>query len=179
MQVIEPLFGQPPSLWTGTSLPGIGWYPVPFPMAQPGVGAGTTFGLPPSVSPLSPAINVTGSVPPLMTPEIPVPTLVAAVAVRRGRPQGPTNDHEIEDFIYDVFELVSGANEVDVRCEGGRVTLSGPVFHKRVKHDLGEIAWALPVVNDVQNNVSLTTRRRARQPRDSETPSNVSSRKPA
>ena len=58
-----------------------------------------------------------------------MPTLVAAVAIRRGRPQGPTNDHEIEDFIYDVFELVSGANEVDVRCEAGRVTLSGPVFH--------------------------------------------------
>ena len=67
-----------------------------------------------------------------------------------------------------------------MRCEAGRVTLSGPVFHKRVKHDLGEIAWALPVVNDVQNNVTLTTRRRARQPgRDSETPSNVASRKPA
>jgi hypothetical protein len=148
-------------------------------MAQPGVAVGTTFGSPTGVGPLSPAVNVTSSVPPL-TPEIPVPTLVAAVAVRRGRPQGPTNDHEIEDFIYDVFDLVSGANEVDVRCEGGRVTLSGPVFHKRVKHDLGEIAWALPVVNDVQNNVTLTTRRRARQPgRDSESPANVSSRKPA
>ena len=166
--MIESPFGSPPSLWTGPSLPALGWYPVPFSMAQP---VGTTFGSPPGVAPLSPAINVTGSVPPL-TPEIPVPTLVAAVAVRRGRPQGPTNDHEIEDFIYDVFDLVSGANEVDVRCEGGRVTLSGPVFHKRVKHDLGEIAWALPVVNDVQNNVTLTTRRRARQPgRDSESPS--------
>ena len=179
--MFESAFGSPPSLWTGTSLPGLGWYPVPYSMAQPGVAMGTTFGSPPGVAPLSPAINVTGSVPPL-TPEIPVPTLVAAVAIRRGRPQGPTNDHEIEDFIYDVFELVSGANEVDVRCEAGRVTLSGPVFHKRVKHDLGEIAWALPVVNDVQNNVTLTTRRRARQPgrdRDSETPSNVSTRKPA
>jgi hypothetical protein len=178
--MIESLFGSPPSLWTGTSLPGLGWYPVPFSMAQPGVAVGTTFGSPPGVAPLSPAINVTGSVPPLMTPEIPVPTLVAAVAMRHGRPQGPTNDHEIEDFIYDVFELVPGASEVDVRCEGGRVTLSGPVFHKRVKHGLGEIAWSLPVVNDVVNNVTLTTRRRSRQTgRDSESQPNVASRKPA
>ena len=178
--MIEPLFGQPPSLWAGTSLPGISWYPVPFPMAQPGVAAGTTFGSPAGVSPLSPAINLAGSVPPLITPEIPVSTLVAAVAVRRGRPQGPTNDHEIEDFIYDVFDLVSGANEVDVRCEGGRVTLSGPVFHKRVKHDLGEVAWSLPVVSDVQNNVTLTTRRRSRQPgRESEAQPSVAARKPA
>ena len=178
--MIEPLFGQPPSLWTGTPVPGVGWYSVPFSVAQPGVGAGTAFGSPPVMAPLSSAINVTGSVPPLMTPEIPVPALVAAVAIRRGRPQGPVNDHEIEDFIYDVFELVPGAGEVDVRCEGGRVTLSGPVFHKRVKHGVGEIAWSLPVVNDVLNNVSLTTRRRSRQGgRDTESQQNVPTRKPA
>jgi hypothetical protein len=117
---------------------------------------------------------------PLIAPEIPVPTLVTAIALRRGRPQGPTNDHEIEDFIYEAFEFVSGSSEVDVRCEGGRVTLSGPVFHKRVKHDLGEIAWALPVVSDVQNNVTLTTRRRSRQPgRESESQPSVAARKPA
>jgi hypothetical protein len=133
------------------------------------------------MAPLSPAFGVTGSVPPLITPEIPVAALVAAVAVRRGRPQGPANDHEIEDFIYEVFEFVSGAGEVEVRCEGGRVTLSGPVFHKRIKHDVGEIVWALPVVNDVQNNVTLTTRRRSRLPNrgDSEGQPSVATRKPA
>jgi hypothetical protein len=178
--MIEPLFGQTPSMWTGTPLPGIGWYPVPFSVGQSSLGAGTTVGSPPGLAAFSPAIGVAGGLPPLMTPEVPVPALVAAVAVRRGRPQGPTNDHEIEDFIYDVFELLPGASEVDVRCEGGRVTLSGSVFHKRVKHDLGEIAWAIGVVNDVNNNVTLTTRRRSRQPgRDSEGQSPVATRKPA
>ena len=177
----EPLFGHVPSIWTGTPLPGLGWYQVPFSMGQPGSAAGTALGSPPSgLAPLSPALGVMGSVSPLITPEIPVPMLVTAIALRRGRPQGPTNDHEIEDFIYEAFEFVSGASEVDVRCEGGRVTLSGPVFHKRVKHDLGEIAWALPVVGDVQNNVTLTTRRRSRPSgRESEPQSPVAARKPA
>ena len=40
---------------------------------------------------------------------VPAPSLLAAVAMRRGQPQGPTNDHEVEDFIYDAFELLPGA----------------------------------------------------------------------
>jgi len=179
--MIEPLFGQVPSMWPGAPLPGLGWYPVPFSMG-PGAAAGTALGSPPSgLAPLSSTLGVTGNMPPLVTPEISVPMLVTAIALRRGRPQGPTNDHEIEDFIYEAFEFVSGSSEVDVRCEGGRDTLSGPVFQKRVKHDLGEIAWELPVVSDVQNNVTLTTRRRARQPSrgESEAQPAVAARKPA
>ncbi len=82
--------------------------------------------------------------------------------MRRGQPQGPTNDHEVEDFIYDAFELLPGAADVEVRCEGGRATLTGNVQHKRTKRDIGEIAWAIPALNDVQNNVTITSRRRAR-----------------
>ena len=88
--------------------------------------------------------------------------LVAAVAMRRGQPQGPTTDQEVEEVIYDTLELFSGANEVDVRCEGGRVTLSGTVSHKRLKRDLGEIAWAIPTLNDVANNIAIAPRRRTR-----------------
>jgi hypothetical protein len=90
------------------------------------------------------------------------PALLGAVAMQRGQPQGPANDHEVEDFIYDALEFLSGAADIDVRCEAGRVTLTGAVHHKRVKRDVGEIAWAIAGVQDVQNNVTITSRRRAR-----------------
>lgn len=91
-----------------------------------------------------------------------VPTLLAAVAMRRGQPLGPTNDQEIEDFAYDAFELLPGTNEVEVRCDGGRATLTGSVPHRRLKRDVGEIVWSMPSINDVQNNVTITARRRSR-----------------
>jgi len=40
------------------------------------------------------------------------PALLAAVAMRRGQPLGPTNDQEIEDFIYDALDLLPGASDV-------------------------------------------------------------------
>jgi osmotically-inducible protein OsmY len=89
-------------------------------------------------------------------------SLVAAVAMRRGQPQGPTNDQEVEELVYDTLELLSGAGDVDVRCESGRVTLSGTVSHKRLKHDIGEIAWAIPSLSDVANNITIASRRRTR-----------------
>ena len=100
-----------------------------------------------------------------------MPALLAAVAVRRGQPLGPTNDQEIEDFVYDTLELLAGTGDVEVRVDGGRVTLTGLVQHKRVKRDIGEIVWGIPIVNDVQNNVAIASRRRARtQGRDAEPP---------
>jgi hypothetical protein len=90
------------------------------------------------------------------------PTLLTAVAFRRGQPQGPTNDREVEDFVYDALELLPGTDDVEVRCERGRVTLTGSVQQKRLKRDVGEICWTIPAVNDVQNNVNIATRRRAR-----------------
>jgi len=91
-----------------------------------------------------------------------IASVLAAVAIRRGQPNGPGNDQELEDFVYDVFELLPGTNDVEIRCEGGRATLTGNVQHKRLKHDVGEIVWAIPSVNDVQNNVTIATKRRAR-----------------
>ena len=105
-------------------------------------------------------------------------SLLTAVAMRRGQPQGPSNDHEIEEFIYDTLELFPGAADVEVRCENGRATLTGTVQHKHTKRDVGEIAWAIPAVQDVQNTVSITSRRRARAVgRDAEVPATVSARK--
>jgi hypothetical protein len=107
------------------------------------------------------------------------PALLAAIAVRRGQPLGPTNDQEIEDFIGDALDLLPGSNDIDVRCDSGRITLTGQVSHKRFKRDAGEVAWAIPGVNDVQNNVTIVARRRSRTAgRETETPV-VASRKQA
>ena len=107
-------------------------------------------------------------------------SLLAAVALRRGQPQGPANDHEVEEFIYDALDLLPGTADVEVRCENGRATLTGVVQHKRTKRDVGEIAWAIPGLQDVQNNVSITSRRRARAAsREAEAPAGASTRKQA
>jgi len=128
-----------------------------------------------ALNPLAPLFGheVTG----LVTPS----SLLATVAMRRGQPQGPTNDHEVEEFIYDALDLLSGAADVEVRCEGGRATLTGSVPHKRSKRDIGEIAWAIPGLQDVQNNISITSRRRARVAgnREAEAPVGGSARKQA
>lgn len=95
--------------------------------------------------------------------------LLATVAMRRGQPLVPTTDQEIEDFVYDALDLLSGATDVEARCEGGKVLLTGSVSNKRVKRDIGEIAWAIPSVNDVQNNITIAARRRSRgQAREAE-----------
>jgi BON domain-containing protein len=104
-------------------------------------------------------------------------SLLMAVAQRRGQPQGPVNDHEVEEFIYDALDLLPGTADVEVRSENGRVTLTGVVQHKRTKRDIGEIAWALPGLQDVQNNVSITSRRRGRAGREAEAPASASARK--
>jgi BON domain len=132
--------------------------PYAFNSAVPAYGGLTTATLP--------ALPLADSAPGI-TPA----ALLAAIALRRGQPLGPTNENEIEEFIYDALELLSGASDVEVRSEGGRVTLTGGVQHKRLKRDIGEIAWAIPSVQDVQNNVAITTRRRSRtQGRENETP---------
>ena len=109
----------------------------------------------------------TGAFPAFVNPETAaaiygIPGLLAAVAIRRGQPMGPTNDQECEDFLYDALELIPGTSEVEVRCDNGRTTLTGSVHHKRLKRDLGEIAWTIPAINDVQNNITIATKRRSR-----------------
>ena len=120
---------------------------------------------------------VPGIVP--QAPGVTAPALVTAIAMRRGQPAGPTNDQEIEDFIYDALDLLPGSSEVEVRCDGGRTSLAGAVSQKRLKRDIGEIAWAIPAINDVQNNITIAPRRRTRaQNRDPESTA-VPARKPA
>jgi len=116
---------------------------------------------------------------PEMSPGITAPALVSAIAMRRGQPAGPTSDQEIEDFIYDALDLLPGSSDVEVRCDAGRTSLAGAVSQKRLKRDIGEIAWAIPGINDVQNNIAIAPRRRARaQSRETEPPA-VAGRKTA
>jgi hypothetical protein len=174
----EAPFGSVASIWPTVPVPGFGYFQMPIASVQRPM---STVPLPTPQGPVAFSNGPPTSVPAFANTEtfgITAPALLGAVAVRRGQPFGPTNDQEIEDFIYDALELFSGTNDVDVRCEGGRVTLSGVVQHKRLKRDTGEIAWAIPGVTDVQNNVTIAPRRRSRAGREAE-PSTVGARKQA
>jgi hypothetical protein len=134
-------------------------------------GPGLTLAYPFAPSPFAPQMADPSGV-------VTAASMLAAVAMRRGQPQGPTTDAEVEEFVYDALDLLPGATDVEIRCESGRVTMTGNVQHKRTKRDVGEIAWAIPGVLDVQNNVSITSRRRARAAgRETDVPASVSSKK--
>jgi hypothetical protein len=175
--MIEMMFGSGSPMWT--ALPSVG------PAYQP-IGIGNRLNATPPFG--SPVISGGGGITPgaqqnpaglavtypfapnppaaLISPDttglLTASSLLQAVAMQRGQLQGPTNDHEVEEFIYDALDLLPGAADVEVHCQNGCVTLTGTVKHKRIKRDVGEIAWAIPGLQDVQNNVSITSRRRAR-----------------
>jgi len=169
-----------PGAQTGTLAPVDVFGAVPTNLLQP-TPAPTPFhgGLPLGPAAFAPA----GTVPVFAGPEIAIgysiPTLLAVIAMRRGQPTGPTNDQECEDFIYDALELIPGTSEVEVRCDNGRTTLTGIVQHKRLKRDLGEIAWTIPAIADVQNNITIATKRRSRSGRETEPQAASASRKQA
>jgi hypothetical protein len=169
---LDLLFGSP-QVWPPT-VPAIGYN-------QPAISPGRALGplMPPSaLAPHAYNAGVQAAMGSVVNPVslnepagvVTAAALLAAVAVRRGQPLGPTSDQEIEDFISDALDLLPGSSDIEVRCEGGRVALTGQVSHKRLKRDAGEIAWAIPSVNDVQNNVTIVLRRRSRPIREAETP---------
>jgi hypothetical protein len=171
--MVEMMFGAGTPVWTPTPSVGVPYQPMGLGtrpqqnLAGPGLAVAYPFASNPLVPQIADATGV-----------VTAASLLAAVAVRRGQPQGPASDAEVEEFIYDALELLPGAADVEIRCESGRVTLTGSVQHKRTKRDVGEIAWAISGVHDVQNNVSITSRRRGRAAgREGETPASVSGRK--
>ena len=181
----EAFFGSV-SQWPSIPVPAIGYPPASITPASrpPGLGMGPATAAPGVGNGVSAVVPIVGGMPSIAGPEIaigvPAPALLATVAMRRGQPQGPVHDHEIEDFIYDALDLLPGTSDVEVRCEGGRATFTGSVPHKRVKRDIGEVAWAIPTVNDVQNNITIAARRRSRVPnREAEAPAAAGARKPA
>ncbi|MGE5837759.1 MAG: BON domain-containing protein [Acidobacteriota bacterium] len=151
--MMEPFFGSPGPMWAATAPPGFGWTGASIPAGTSSTGTTTPV---PVAAAFSPFVTTETAAGPTAG------AVVVAVAMRRGQPTGPNTDAEIEDFLYDAFELIPGTSEVEVRCEGGRVTLSGNVPNKRHKRDVGEIAWAIPSINDVHNNATITARRRSR-----------------
>ena len=173
-------FASRPPINTGTlsSIPNVSLTPQTVAQSMPqevyGYGAGApTIGAPgfmgQAIGPAAFGVGTLG--PALAIPEIAtVHRLLALVAMRRGQPMGPTSDTEIEEFIYDALEFLPASNEVEVRVDGGRATLTGSVPHKRLKRDVGELAWAIPAINDVQNNVTIAARRRRTQAREGEPP---------
>jgi hypothetical protein len=75
------------------------------------------------------------------------------------------NDDEIEEIIYEALDndpVIPWNAEIEVRVDTGQVTLTGTVPNKRIKHAAGEIAWWVPGVVDLQNNIVVASRRRAR-----------------
>ena len=173
---MEPILGSAPPMWAAMEPAPSPWAPMASPqggrippitpgqsssqirMSAEALGYGATAALP-----IAGTVGVPGAIPFTGTELIaPTVALVAAVATRRGQPAGPVTDAEIEDFLNDALDLVPGTTEVEVRCEGGRAILTGNVPHKRHKRDVGEVAWAIPSINDVQNNVTIVARRRAR-----------------
>jgi hypothetical protein len=197
--MIEPLYRSASPIWTTASSlsPGFAFQSPGQNAISPGSGDVALSAMPPqayvplaSMMPTFPSgLNLATSSPfaataptvfvgPDSVTGMTAPALLGAVAVRRGQPQGPTNDQEVEEFIYDALEFLSGASEVEVRCDAGRATLTGNVHHKRIKRDVGEIAWAIPGLQDVQNNVTITSRRRARAAnREPEAQPNTQARK--
>jgi hypothetical protein len=205
--MIEPLFGSSAPNWTGIGSPGFGWFqpgmssrPAAFGTSPFGSVQGTPLAAvnqsaPAPTPPTTYGFGASGPMLPLVS-AVPNPfaqavpaigqespwgisasAILAAVAIRRGQPLGPATDQEVEEFLYDALELLPGTSEVDVRCEGGRATLTGNVQHKRLKHDIGEIAWAIPQINDVQNNVTIASRRRSRAAQREAEPASPAARK--
>src|SRR5262245_48431181 len=121
--MIEPLFGTTAPAWPSMPSPAFGWPSLvgtrPLPATAPAcVGipqplGGPLFGQPPTMAPpgLIGGDQLTG---------FNVPAVLAAVAIRRGQPLGPTTDQDLEDFLYDTLDVLPGASEIDVRVDGGR-----------------------------------------------------------
>src|SRR5919108_2630780 len=101
----EPLFGSGSPVWTGVPSPLFGWFNPPssygnrsahIPAPTPGSLTSETYG---NALPLN-SLALTSA------PVVTAPALLGAVAVKRGQPSGPSNDQEIEDFLYDTLELL-------------------------------------------------------------------------
>jgi len=178
----EPMFGAVSPMWSTISSPRVTWFQAPQGPQGPMSGAGPIGVIPAGIAGAPGPASFAAPFPtfgPDLASGVTAPALVSAIAIRRGQPAGPTSDPEIEDFIYDALDLFPGSNEVEVRCDSGRMSLMGSVSQKRLKRDIGEIAWAIPGITDVQNNITITPKRRSRaQNRDGE-PSAVPGRKTA
>lgn len=170
----QGLFGSVTPGWTGmTPVPAWPAIGAAFTGAEGIPGAMSSYGLSGGFGQLAPSLGYATpglssvaagniSTPFIVPGGVPASTVIATIAMRRGQPQGPASDQDVEELLYDTIELMPGAADVEIRCENGRVSLTGSVPGKRVKHDVGELAWAIPGINDVNNGLNIATRRRSR-----------------
>jgi len=81
---------------------------------------------------------------------------------------GPLDDDAIRDLIYECIDTdptILPDVDVEVEVKDGVVTLRGPVPGKRTKHAIGDAAWWIPTVVDVNNQLQVSPRRDRRQQR--------------
>lgn len=79
---------------------------------------------------------------------------------------GIPSDEEITDMVFDSIDadpVVPYESDINVDVTGGIVTLSGTVPNKRIKHAVGDDAWWVPGVIDVNNNLQVSGRRQKKE----------------
>jgi len=77
---------------------------------------------------------------------------------------GARSDEEIRNELYDVLDddpQIPYDADIDVEVNDGIVTLKGQVRSRYIKMAAGNAAWMTPGVEDVNNNLKVTGRRRA------------------
>jgi osmotically-inducible protein OsmY len=85
-------------------------------------------------------------------------------------PTQPLDDEAIKELVYDAIDanpMVLPDVDVEIDVNAGVVTLKGRVPGKRTKYAVGEAAWWIPAVVDVNNQLQVSPRRE-RRPRRAE-----------
>lgn len=75
------------------------------------------------------------------------------------RPDVLPDDDEIVEMIYDAFEedpFIPWNADIEVRSDGGLVTLTGTVTSRQIKRAAGDDAWWVIGVDDVRNEIHLS-----------------------
>jgi len=79
---------------------------------------------------------------------------------------GTRSDEEIRNELYDALDedpQIPYDTDIDVEINDGVVTLTGIVRSRYIKMAAGNCAWMTPGVQDVNNNLTVTGRRRQAQ----------------
>jgi hypothetical protein len=84
----------------------------------------------------------------------------------------PLDDDAIRDLVYECIDTdptILPDVDIEVEVNNGVVTMKGRVPGKRTKHAIGDAAWWIPSVVDVNNQLQVSPRRERRQQRSGAT----------